>query len=179
MIEHRAPASKTPKVVNMGASRPLRMGALIVAASASLVVAQGTSPAGTLSNALRAHLQNEKLAIVTSVRGLPLGVRDAMQELFRSDTLDIAEPGAEFQGTVANPKLPLRRLIAAGCSMDHCLVHYERSGSARTWHVALFHWTPAATRLEAGGIAPRRLASLDDVRNAMLSGAINGPPKVW
>lgn len=133
----------------------------------------------TLPETLRAHVKDERFQIVASIRGLPLGVREDLQRLFGVSTLDIAEPGAEFQGTVANPKLPLRRLIAAGCSMDHCLVHYERSGSARTWHVALFHWTPAATRLEAGGIAPRRLASLDDVRKAMLSGAINGPPKVW
>jgi len=181
MIEHRAPASKTQKVVNMGASRPLRMGALIVAASASLVVAQGTSPAGTLSNALRAHLQNEKLAIVTSVRGLPLGVRDAMQELFRSDTLDIAEPGAEFQVTdvIVNSKLPIRRLVRAGCSMDHCLVYYERGGIAHTWQAALFHWTPSETRLEGGGAAPGGLADIDAVKAALLAGTIKGPLKFW
>jgi hypothetical protein len=99
--------------------------------------------------------------------------------LFGVYTLDIAEPGAAFQGTAANPKLPLRRLIAAGCSMDHCLVHYERSGSVPTLYLALFHWTPSATRLEAGGITPRRLSSVDGIRKAMLSGAIKGPPKVW
>ena len=67
----------------------------------------------------------------------------------------------------------------AGCSTDHCLVYYERGGGVHTWHVALFHWTPEATRFEWGGIAPRGLASIDDVRNAILSGAIKGPAKVW
>jgi hypothetical protein len=38
--------------------------------------------------------------------------------------------------------------------------------------VAAFHWTPAATRFEWGGIAPGRLATIDDIRKAMLSGAI-------
>ena len=136
--------------------------------------------AGSLSAALRAHVQNERLLIVTSIRGLPLGVRDALQTLFGTGGLDIAEPEAEFQVTkVPNPKLPTRRLIAAGCSTDHCLVYYERGGSDHTWHVALFHWTPAATRLEWGGMASGGLATIDDVRNAILSGRIKGPAKFW
>ena len=137
--------------------------------------------AGALSGALRAHVQDERFGIVTSIRGLPLGVRDALQTLFGSRELDIAEPGAAFQvtGVVVNPKLPIRRLVAAGCSTDHCLVYYERGGFTHTWHVAMFHWTPAATRFEWGGLAPRGLASIDDVRNAILSGAIKGSTKFW
>jgi hypothetical protein len=137
--------------------------------------------AGALSGALRAHVQNERLQISTSIRGLPLGVRDGLQTLFRSRTLDIAEPGAEFQvsDVVVNPKLPIRRLVAAGCSTDHCLVYYERGGTGHTWHVALFHWTPAATRFEWGGTAPGGLATIDDVRNAILSGRIKGQAGFW
>jgi len=45
--------------------------------------------------------------------------------------------------------------------------------------VALFHWTPAATRFEWGGIAPQTLSTLDQVRSAMLSGAIKGGVKSW
>jgi len=139
------------------------------------------APPVALSEALRAHVKGEQLGIVTSVRGLPLGVRDALQMLFGSPTLDIAEPGAEFQvsGVAGNPKLPIRRLVAAGCSIDHCLVYYERGGSTRTWQVALFHWTPAATRLEWGGTAPGGLATIEDVRKAVLSGAIKSPNRVW
>jgi len=128
---------------------------------------------GALSAALRAHLQAERFEIVTSIRGLPLGVRDRLQMLFGNHTLDIADPGAEFQGTtvVADPKLPTRRLIAAGCSKDyHCLVYYERGGRDHTWHVALFLWTPGATRFEGGGAAPAGLATVDDVRRAILAG---------
>jgi hypothetical protein len=141
-----------------------------------------TSDGGALSEALRAHVQDERFGIVTSIRGLPLGVRDGLQTLFGSQALDIAEPGAEFQVTdvVVNPKLPIRRLVAAGCSTDHhCLVYYERGGRNHTWHVALFHWTPTATRFEWGGTAPGSLATIDDVRNAILSGGIKGQAKFW
>jgi len=148
----------------------------------SAVVAGGQAAAPVvLSRELRTHVKNERFRIVTSIRGLPLGVRHGLQTLFGSQALDIAEPGAEFQVTdvIVNPKLPIRRLVAAGCSTDHCLVYYERGGIAHTWQVALFHWTPELTRFEWGGIAPRGLESIDDVRNAILSGAITGPTKIW
>jgi hypothetical protein len=138
-------------------------------------------PTAALPEALRAHVKNERLEIVTSIRGLPLGVRDALQSLFGSQSLDIAEPGAEFQlsDAAVNPVLPTRRLAAAGCSTDHCLVYYERGGTAHTWQAALFHWTPEATRFEWGGTAPGGLATIEDIRSAVLSGAIKGPNKVW
>jgi hypothetical protein len=142
---------------------------------------QSTVPA-TLSGALRTHLQGERFAIVTSIRGLPLGVREDLQRLFVTGTLDIAEPGAQFQraGLAVNPQLPLRQLIAAGCSADfHCLVYYERGGTTRTWHVMLFHWTPDATRLEWGGIAAGGLATIDDVQKAILSGVIKAHTGPW
>jgi hypothetical protein len=134
---------------------------------------QATAP-GTLPSELQAHVRDGQFSIVTSIRGLPLGVRDALQTLFGSRTLDIAEPGAEFQRTdvIVVPNLPIRRLVAAGCTRDRCLVYYERGGFAHTWHVALFHWTPAATRFEWGGPAPGGLRTIDDVRKAILSGTI-------
>jgi hypothetical protein len=134
-----------------------------------------------LSGALRDYVRDERFGIVTSIRGLPLGVRDGLQTLFGSQTLDIAEPGAEFQATdvIVNPKLPIRRLVAAGCTIDYCLVYYERGGLAHTWHVVLFHWTPEATRFEWGGTAPSGLATIDDVRNAIVSGVIKGPARFW
>lgn len=141
---------------------------------------QTASPA-ELSGPLRAHLTDERFGPVTSIRGLPLGVREALQTLFGSGSLDIAEPGAEFQVTdvMVNPKLPTRRLVTAGCSNDHCLVYYERGGIAHTWRLALFHWTPAATRFDGGGVAPGNLTTIGDVRNAILSGGIKGPAKSW
>ena len=143
--------------------------------------ASQTAAPPALSGTLRNHVKEERFDIVTSIRGLPLGVREGLQTLFDGQTLDIAEPGGEFQGTgaVVNPRLPLRRLVAAGCSRNHCLVYYERGGTAHTWLVALFHWTPAATRFEWGGNARGGLTTIDEVRNAVLSGAVKGHAEFW
>jgi hypothetical protein len=148
--------------------------------SAAVAIGQTAVPAA-LSGTLRDHMKDERFEVVTSIRGLPLGVRDGLQTLFGGQTLDIAEVGAEFQGTdvIVNPKRPLRRLVAAGCSIDHCLVYYERGGSAHTWLVVLFHWTPAATRFEWGGHARGGLSSIDGVRKTVLSGMVKGPVKSW
>jgi hypothetical protein len=160
-----------------------RHGGLLFAVALSVwtVAASQTAVPGALPGPLRDHMKDERFEVVTSIRGLPLGVRDGLQTLFASQTLDIAEPGADFQVTdvIGNRKLPIRRLVAAGCSTDHCLVYYERGGISHTWQVALFHWTPAATRFEWGGTAPGGLATIDDVRNAVLSGAIKGPNRLW
>ncbi len=162
-------------------SRPRTSCAIVVVSLWCAVAAAGQTSAAALPERLRSHLKNARLDIVTSIRGLPLGVRDELQMLFGSQTLDIAEPGAEFQVTdvVRNPKLPIRRLVAAGCSIDHCLVYYERGGIARTSHVAIFHWTPQATRFEWGGIAPNNLATIDNVRRMVLSGTIKGGNGIW
>lgn len=150
---------------------------------AALCCSQAAPPA--ISPELREHMQRERFDIVTSIRGLPLDVRGALQALFGSREFDvqrdIAQPGARFQGTdaIGDPNLPLRRLIAAECSQDHCLVYYERGGSELTFHVALFHWAPEATRFEAGGQAPERLATIGDVRNALFSGTLKDSAKFW
>ena len=148
----------------------------------SPVAASQTAAPAALSGTLRDHVKNERFDMVTSIRGFPIGVRDGLQTLFGSPRLDIAEPGAGFQATavIGDPPLPLRRLIAGGCSRDHhCLVYYERGGGTRTWRVALFHWTPAATRFEWGGTARGGLATVDDVRNAVLAGVVTGPATSW
>ena len=138
-------------------------------------------PPVPLSEPVRSRVEKARFETVTSIRGLPLGVRDGLQRLFGSQTLHIAEPSAKYQATdvIVEPNLPIRRLVAAGCSVEYCLVYYERGGIAHTWHVALFHWTPEATRFEWGGAAPGGLARIDDVRGAILSGQIKGPGKYW
>lgn len=135
-------------------------------------VARQAAPATALPPELRAHVQNGRLDLISSLRGLPLGVRTELQSLFGTPTLDIAEPGA--------PSQALRRLVAAGCTYEDCLVYYERgSGAARTWRVMLFHWTPSATTFEWGGTAPGSLTTIDAVRSAVLSGTIKTSAGPW
>jgi len=135
-------------------------------------VARQAAPAAALPPELRAHVQNGRLDMISSIRGLPLGVRNELQMLFGTPTLDIAEPGAASQS--------LRRLVAAGCSYEDCLVYYERgSGSARAWRVMLLHWTPNATKFEWGGSAPGGLATIDAVRSAVLAGTIKTSTGPW
>jgi hypothetical protein len=134
-----------------------------------------------LSGTLRAHLETERFDIVTSIGGLPAGVQDELRRLIGGASLEMAEAGAELPpaGAPAGANRPSRRLIAAGCSIDHCLVYYERAGEARAWRVALFRWAPDATRFEWGGAAPAGLPTIADVRTAVLTRAILSPERSW
>jgi hypothetical protein len=146
--------------------------AVVVCAAATL---SGQAPApAPLSPELQSQLQQGRFDVVTSIRGLPLGVRDALQTLFGGGALDIAEPGAEFQRTGGRsaPGLPTRRLVSAACTNRVCLVYYERGGTPVARRVALFTWTPARTQFEWGGSAPAGLATIDDVKKAVLAGSI-------
>jgi hypothetical protein len=141
-----------------------------------------TAPNGLFSATLRAHVRSERFDIVTSIRGLPLGVRSVLQTMWQSQTLDIAEPGTPFQtpGAPIDATLPTRRMVAAGCAVDnHCLIYYQRGGRANAWLVALFRWTPNETRLEGGGTAPAGLKTIEAVRDALVSGAVKGPNPAW
>jgi hypothetical protein len=146
----------------------------------TVVACSQAATTAPLPDDVRAIVKNERFQLVTSIRGMPIGVRDALQTLFDSETLDIAESSEAFQvDDMIHPGLKSRRLVASWCTIEYCLVHYERGGEAHTWHVALFHWTPAATRFVWGGTAPGRLATIDDLRNAILSGAIKSPATIW
>jgi hypothetical protein len=121
--------------------------------------------------ALREHLSAERFALVTSIRGLPLGIRDELQKMF-GGSLDIADPATTIEPGARSAAT--RRLVAAGCSRDHhCLVYYELVGRTPGWRATLFHWSPEQTRFEWGGVAPGRLQTIDDVRTAILSGRMS------
>jgi hypothetical protein len=172
--------SPVPNPIRVDVSITRLCCAIFVSLSAAAVAGRQAVPSGALSAELRAHVRDGRFGIVTSIRGLPLGVRAALQTLFGSQALDIAEPGAKFQsGERSVSTLPTRRLVSAACSYDYCLIYYERGGMRPTWHVALFRWTPEVTKFEWGGEAPARLMTIDDVRTAILSGAIKGSAGPW
>jgi hypothetical protein len=134
-----------------------------------------------LTTALREHVRGERFAPVATVATLPAGVRTALNELFGSKTLEMADPGQPFQATdvMVTPRLPARRLVAAGCSADHCLVYYERGGFAHVHQIALFSTTDATARLVHGGVAAGGLTDLDQVRDAFVAGQVMGGSKYW
>jgi hypothetical protein len=120
----------------------------------AVVIGNQSAPSAVLSGALRSHVSDERFGLVTSIRGLPLGVRDALQTLFGSLTLDIAEPGADFQATdvTVNPNLPIRRLVAAGCSIEYCLVYYDAAvATTRGWWRC---FTGRRRQRKSSGVAP-------------------------
>jgi len=134
-------------------------------------MAAGQPPAA-LPGDLRPHVQNGRFDVVTSLRGLPLGVRNELQWLFGGPDLDIAEPGTTSSA--------LRGLLAAGCSYTDCLVYYQRPlGAGRVWRVMLFHWTPSATKFEWGGNAPAGLTTIEAVRSAVIGGTVTRSSGPW
>ena len=161
-------------------SRRVRASRLSLLAVAAYAGGQSAGT-GSLPAELRAHIKDEKFGIVTAVRGLPLGVRNSLQALFGNAALDIADSGTEFQGSggKADRSLPTRRLTTAGCSADHCLVYYEIAGGSPGWRVAVFRWTPEATRFEWGATAPQGLTSIEAVRKFVLSGTANVETSRW
>jgi hypothetical protein len=149
-----------------------RLLCMILVSLSAATIGAGQTTSAALPGDLRPHVQNGRLDMISSIRGLPLGVRNELQMLFGTPTLDIAEPGAASQS--------LRRLVAAGCSYEDCLVYYERgSGAARAWRVMLLHWTPNATKFEWGGSAPGGLTTIEAVRSAVLAGTIKTSTGPW
>ncbi|HEV8393517.1 MAG TPA: hypothetical protein VGQ37_04550 [Vicinamibacterales bacterium] len=148
--------------------------------SATAGAHQAAAPAA-LPGELRGHVQNARFDAVSSIRGLPLGVRGELLTLFGGKTLDISESNGASPGTDDIPAVRLpRRLVTAGCSQEDCLVYYEHgTGPAHTWRVLLLHWTPNQTRFEWGGTAPGGLKTIESVRAAVLSGAIKGSAGPW
>src|SRR5688572_16384988 len=127
--------------------------------SATTIAGQTPPP---LSGELRAHVQNGRFDTVSSLNGLPVGVRAELQTLFGSPGLDIVDPAPAPQTTreTTDSKSSLRRLVAAGCSYEDCLLYYERGGSTRLWRVVLVHWTVKGTSVEWGGTAPGGLTTV-------------------
>ncbi|MEZ5420792.1 MAG: hypothetical protein R2708_26085 [Vicinamibacterales bacterium] len=155
---------------------------VLVTASATVRLAHAQTPVpAAVPPPVATHVRAERFQEVTAVRGLPLGVREALQRVFGSTAMAMADPGAPFQATdeVTDPALPARRLVLAACSTDHCVVYYERGGVAHTWRALLFHWTPDVTTVVAGGVAPRGLQTFDDVRQALLTGGIRAAGRDW
>jgi hypothetical protein len=139
----------------------------------------GQTAVVALSPELRRHVVAGRFDVVSSLNGLPAGVRAELRTLFSSKTLDIHDAGTTPRATAQSVGAELRTLIAAGCSREDCLLYYELAGRTPQWRVVLIHWTPEVTTLEWGGAAPAGLSTVDEVRTALLSGRITGSGGPW
>ena len=112
---------------------------------------------------------------------LPASVRTALQTLYGGPPLSLAEPDAPFAATdvITDQQLPGRRLIAAGCSADHCLLHYERGGIAHVYYVVLFALSGAESHLDDGGLVSGRLPDIGAVKSELLAGHIKPGARDW
>jgi hypothetical protein len=161
-------------------SSSLRLSRTVVGAVALILVGvkicAQTVPSTGIPDALRVHLRSERFSPLANVAALPTGLRDELNNLFGGKTLELADPGAPFQATdvMVTPRLPPRRLTAAGCSPDHCLVYYERGGFAHVHFAVLFKVSTAGTRFEFGGLAAGGLADLEAVKDAIVTGKVLG-----
>jgi hypothetical protein len=150
-------------------------------AAANTIRGQTVDPSAAVPDALRAHVRSERFTPLASVGALPTGLRDALKALFNAPALDLAEPGAPFQATdlMVTPRLPARRLIAAGCAADHCLVHYERGGYAHLYYAVVFKVSAEGTRFEWGGLMSGPQPDLEDVKKTLVSNKVLGQSKYW
>ena len=125
--------------------------------SAVVAGSQAVAPAA-LSGALRDHVKNGRFQIVTSVRGLPLGVRGGLQTLFGGKTLDIAEIEAEFQATDVSSSRTCRSggwsRRAAPSSIALSTMSAAASPTRGMWRC----FTGRRPRLASSGAAPRQAA---------------------
>jgi hypothetical protein len=144
--------------------------------SSVAVAAQSPDSQAAIPRALRAHVAAESFKPIVTVGALPAGVRTALQDLFKNSALDLADPGAPFQATdvVMGKPLPWRRMIAAGCSSDHCVVYYERGGIAHVFQIVVFKLEGDKARFEFGGAAQAGLAGIDGVKTALANGSVLG-----
>jgi hypothetical protein len=132
-----------------------------------------STPTGyTLSAGHRASIRAEVLTPVSHVRDLPPTVREALTARFGESTLTLADPVEPIQSNVwqmlRSSKTPSRRLIAAGCGPDHCLVHYEEAGYRPSFRVLLFGLNRSDAQVEWAGISSRPLADVGAVKDLIL-----------
>src|SRR4030095_13856415 len=111
MMTPTTASSVSPLLSEFWMCRTRLLCAISVSLWSAVVAGSQAVPPTALPGALRDHVKDERFQSVLTMRGRPLAVRDGLQSLFCSQTLYIADPGAEFQvtGVIVDSKLPTRR----------------------------------------------------------------------
>jgi hypothetical protein len=143
--------------------------------------AQAPDLTRAMPEALRAHIASETFTPLTTVAALPEGLKSELTRLFKDTSLQLADPGAPYQASdVIGPELlPFRRLISAGCAVDHCLVHYERGGFTHTFAVLVLSRQGDTFRVVWGGGVGGPIPGVMAVRDALVARKVIGQAKYW
>ena len=124
---------------------------------------------GALTQELRRHVLDDRFDVVSSLNGLPAGVRAELRMLFNSKTLDIHDADTKLRATVQVAGAKSRTLVAAGCSRNDCLLYYELAGSTRGWRVGT---DPLDSRSDDVGMGRRRARQPVDGRRGPQRAAV-------
>ena len=98
---------------------------------------------------------------------------------------NLAEPGGKWSATdaISNPTLPAKRLIWAAIGGEYYVVHFERGGTAHTFHLLVAKLTngdsqPKVVWRAVGGPFENYAAFLDALRSGKLDDRL-GNSKFW
>lgn len=117
-------------------------------------------------------LDREKLDVITDPRKLPEDVQKAWAAKLGQTSLNVAPARAPFQATddIGDPSLPGRRLINAGVSARHAVVHFETGGVAHTRTVYVFTRDSGTATLAWSGSLSRGYEDAEEFLAAIQSG---------
>lgn len=155
--------------------------ALILAGLVLSALAIRPAPATGEPGDAETQLKTMALKPVATIVELPAAVQAGLARLFGQVKLDMAEPGAEWQVTdvIMKPNLPVRRLVAAGCSNEHCLIYYERGGIAHIWTVVMLRLDGPGADIVRGWAAPSGLGPVHQVQQAVAAGKLRTQTRFW
>ena len=132
-----------------------------------------SQPVHTLPPVEKGHILDGEFSIEKNVSRLPEPLKTAFAHLAGDSDFKMANPGEKYQETddVAEPGLPIRRLLFAGISKEKYFTHYEKGGLAHTYHVAVFAVNPEGKiSFVWGGRGSHPAADLPQLRTMIFAG---------
>jgi mono/diheme cytochrome c family protein len=130
-------------------------------------------PVHMLSPVEKAHVLDGEFSIEKNVTRLPDSLKAVFAHLTGETDFKMANPGEKYQETdvVAEPGLPIRRLLFAGTSKEKYFIHYEKGGIAHTYHVAVFAVNPEGkVNFLWGGPGTHAATDLAQLRTMVFAG---------
>jgi hypothetical protein len=153
------------------------LGAVICALSAAGQSAAVSAPRKSGSTPTLSEMDAQRLLegpcqLLTSTSQLPEKLRAAFAMLTRESEFTLANPGEKYQSTdlMAQPKLPLRRMVLAVNCSGYWFIHYERGGLGHSYALVFFRPdSKGAMAFEWGGRGFYGASNCAELDNAIAS----------